>query len=426
MAITKQRQWEIKFNKLDSKVGNKANLKFIVEYDSELALRNHSFAGRLQYLTILEQLADFKGKGFKEFVEPDLKEFFSQLKPRGFYANKMDRVSPQTRWIYMCLVKQFFKWLYNMDDESVPPVVKWIKRKQYHPPKQKLRPEELLTPREVKELVKGAPFTRDAAFIFSLFESGCRVTSEFLPLKIKDLQISKRYACFDVKGDLKTLHSERTCFLIRSWPYVRNWLNVHPSRDNPNAPLWPVMTSKGLGNPITHDGARHIIRRAIKNTSLTKHVWPHLLRHSRALECAVKGYNNQVMCKMFGWSENSDMPGWYINLSNSNVKQVVLEKEGLASEVEDNSMHDLDTVTCPNCSQEHSAVTKFCTCGFVLDELEVQKLDVNRMQKAMYLLQAAMKDIEGLKAKGLSQEQFEEFINNYTAVTKPSVVESKK
>ncbi len=187
MAFSKKRQFENKLLDLKSNVSNKHNLERILAHDSDLAMRNHSFAGRLQYLTVLKGVALFKNKRFEDFSEQDLKDFFAGLKPLGPHALRIQELSPKSKWIYFCLVKSFFKWLYNAEDsDSVPEVVRWIKRKKYFGQNKKLLPSEILTTEEVLSLVRSAPFTRDVAFIFALFESGCRVASEFLQLKIKE------------------------------------------------------------------------------------------------------------------------------------------------------------------------------------------------------------------------------------------------
>jgi len=414
MAFSKKNQLENKVEDVKSSVFNKHNLKSIFSHDSDLSMKNHSFGGRLQYLTILKELALFKKKDFEKFSENDVKSFFAELKPLGPHRNRLEKLSPKSRWIYMCLIKNFFRWLYKMD-ESYPKVVSWIKRKKYVGYNRKLLPSEILSSDEIFELVRSAPFTRDQAFIFALFESGCRIASEFLRLKIKDLRVNGRYACFDVKGELKTSFSERTCYLIRSWPFVRSWLNAHPFKDNPEAFLWISIRGKSFGEQLTIHGGNHILQRAKRNSKIKKHVFPHLLRHSRALECAKKGYNNQVMNKMFGWSDGSDMAGWYISLAQSDVEEVVLEKEGLADEIKtDKSIKKLDLILCPKCDREWSAGTKFCTCGFVLDELEAQKADVKKDEKALQLMQEMLKSMNSLQQKGVDFKQFSEFMEKWT------------
>ncbi len=411
MAFSKKDQFEIKLQKLKKSVPSKHNMNLILQHDSDLAMKEHSYSGRLQYLTILKEVSEFKNKPFEKFTEADLKEFFSQLKPMGPHRERIEKLSPKSRWIYMCLVKSFFKWLYKADDDSIPKVVKWIKRKEYVGHNKKLMPSEILTPNEVLDLVRSASFTRDAAFIFALFESGCRVASEFLKLKIKDLRVNGRYACFDVRGKLKTSSSERTCYLIRSWPDVRNWLNVHPYKNNPEAPLWISIRGKTFGKQLTLAGASHILQRAKANLKLNKRIFPHLLRHSRAVECAKKGYNNQVMNKMFGWSDGSDMASWYISLAQSDVEEVVLEKEGLASEIKhEQSTKRLDLITCPKCEREWGAGTKFCTCGFVLDDQEANKIDLQKEEKALQMMQTLLKNFRELEQKGIDFKQFSEFM----------------
>jgi len=73
---------------------------------------------------------------------------------------------------------------------------------------------------------------------------------ELLNLKIKDVVFKKsnngiQYAEIHVSG--KT--TSRTLPLIRSIPYVKEWLNVHPFASNSKAPLFISIGRKNFGDP---------------------------------------------------------------------------------------------------------------------------------------------------------------------------------
>ena len=117
------------------------------------------------------------------------------------------------------------------------------------------------------------------------------------------------------------------------------------------------------------------------------------------------------MNKMFGWSDSSDMASWYISLSKTDVREVVLQKEGLADEVKkDLSTDALNLISCPKCGLEHGAGTKFCTCGFVLDEREAIKLDLKKEEKSIEMMNSVLRDVEQLKEQGLDFKEIAEFL----------------
>ena len=58
MSFTKKDQFDNKLAKLKESVKNKPNLELLVRHDAHLVMKNHSDAGRLQYLNIL---CDFFG-----------------------------------------------------------------------------------------------------------------------------------------------------------------------------------------------------------------------------------------------------------------------------------------------------------------------------------------------------------------------------
>jgi hypothetical protein len=78
---------------------------------------------------------------------------------------------------------------------------------------------------------------------------------ELLNLKISDVIFKKsnngiQYAEIHVSG--KT--TSRTLPLIAGIPYVKEWLNVHPFANNPEAPLFISISRKNFGDPLTRDG----------------------------------------------------------------------------------------------------------------------------------------------------------------------------
>jgi site-specific recombinase XerD len=78
-------------------------------------------------------------------------------------------LSEQIDTTFRVMVKRFYRWLKDPNDEEYPPEVKWlkatIKNSRNH------LPDELLTQEEVMTLVKSAPSIRDRAFIAMLYDS---------------------------------------------------------------------------------------------------------------------------------------------------------------------------------------------------------------------------------------------------------------
>ena len=70
---------------------------------------------------------------------------------------------------------------------------------------------------------------------------------EILNLKIKDIIFkitadNKQYAEVLVNGKTGTRHIP----LIQSIPYIKEWLSNHPSRNNPNSPLFVRLSRSSM------------------------------------------------------------------------------------------------------------------------------------------------------------------------------------
>ena len=122
-------------------------------------------------------------------------------------------------------------------------------------------------------------------------DSPCR-PHEILKLKIKDIVFKqvdgKSYAEILVNGKRGSRHIP----LIHSIPYVKEWLDAHPIKNNPRAPFICAV-SKGLSHRVTTDNLKKKyfpkllnnpeVPQEDKNTIivlLSKPWNPYFLRHS--------------------------------------------------------------------------------------------------------------------------------------------------
>src|SRR5262249_49659811 len=127
-------------------------------------------------------------------------------------------------------------------------------------PLKELDPGSVVSDEEIqKVLLLGCKYEYERAFIKLIHELGCRI-GEILRVRIKDIQQKDTHWLIRVEG--KT--GERTVPLRESIPYLAQWLNVHPDKNNPDAWLWLSLQGKHEHKPLRYVGIRKLINRCFE------------------------------------------------------------------------------------------------------------------------------------------------------------------
>jgi len=370
-----------------------------------LAFHNQCFAEGLstartsKYLYHLHRLALMLGKPFRQTTKRDLFSLVEQIERKSW--------ADWTKHDYKVALKKFFRWLKQTDD--YPDEVRWIKAKVKNA-NHKL-PEEVLTQEEIKRLAVTASNARDRAFIQVLYESGCRI-GEFLSLRTKSVQFDRYGAVLLVNG--KT--GSRRVRIISSAPSLATWLENHPLRSNPEAPLWVILGTRNNHGLMSYGSTSKLLKDLAERAGVKKAVNPHSFRHARATHLASSLTEAQLK-EMFGWVQSSDMASTYVHLSGRDVDNALLRLQGIVQEDEEKREQVLKVRGCQRCQESNDPVSKFCRrCGSPLDlkialDLEEQKnakdgvaaAVVQRVIEKLNLEQVVYETIKEMK----SEKEFE-------------------
>jgi integrase/recombinase XerD len=311
----------------------------------------------------------------------------SQLNGREEVQELVKKIERNSRWSdwtkhdYKVSLKRYFQWLKKCERGTYPPEVSWIKTGLSggggSMSRIKKLPEELLTPEEVEKIAQAATNPRDKAFVQVLYESGCRI-GELLSLSIKHTSVDEYGCILIVKG--KT--GMRRVRIISSAPSLTQWLENHPQRDNPEAPLWIGLWTKNMGQKLDYSAVRVQLKKLALKAGIKKSIHPHLFRHSRASFLANVMTESQ-MKEFFGWTQSSDMAATYVHLSGRDLDNVLLKASGLAlpenEHGEARTSKGFKVRLCPRCKERNSPAQIFCgRCGSPLTLktfMEMQKLE---------------------------------------------------
>ncbi|MHC1567680.1 MAG: tyrosine-type recombinase/integrase [Candidatus Syntropharchaeia archaeon] len=324
------------------------NKSILLEFKDYLVAEGMSTGRIAKYMNHLLRISRWLNKPFEETTRKDIVGIIEKIETRGYSVN--------TKHDFKVVIKRFYRWLRGT--EEYPEEVKWIKTTVKE--NQTKLPEELLTEEEIRRLVEAADHPRNKAMISLLYESGCRI-GELLSLKIKHVAFDEYGAKITVDG--KT--GMRRIRVVSSVPYLATWINMHPMRNNPEAPLW-ISLSSGRKKPLLYHSFTKILSDIARKAGIKKRVYPHLFRHSRATHLAVHLTEAQ-MNQYFGWVQGSDMPATYVHLSGRDVDDAILGLYGLKINNEKRKM-DFSPVKCPRCEKINPPASKFCfRCGAPLD-----------------------------------------------------------
>lgn len=299
------------------------------------------------------------GKDLDQVTRDDLQRLITR------WMTKQPAYSVETLSTYKAILKRFYTWLANPTEfgtrTAAPPLVSWITTHVRAKDKKKLQRTELLTPAEVQRVVEACRTLRDKALIAVLWESGGRI-AEIGNRQIKDAVPAPVGYTLEVNG--KT--GVRSPLVVSSAPLLAQWLNNHPFKGDPEAPLW-VRQQSITARPMLYAAIRKLIREYFQQAGVTKRVYPHLFRHSRATYVLASGLMTEAQAKAyFGWTPNSEQLATYAHLLASDANAAILRENNL---VEQKTVSDeLKAITCYRCHELNAPTNDYCAkCNAVIN-----------------------------------------------------------
>jgi len=260
---------------------------------------------------------------------------------------------------------------------SLPPEVSWFSM-AVNEKDSKITPDNLLTPEDFEAVVQSTENARDYALVHVLFEAALR-PGELLGMSVGSIEFKEDYCLITVNG--KT--GIKRIPLVISFRPLLEWLEEHPFRNDPDAPLWSSLARNYKGRRLCYRHFCLIIKRLAKKTGIKKDVWPYLFRHS-CLTTLAKVFTEARLEQYAGWVHGSKMSRRYVHFSARDLEDAVLELHGLKkSEVK--GLPRL--VGCPRCGNKNSPGNVRCGfCGLILDKETAFKIEEKEREEDRKIL----------------------------------------
>lgn len=347
---------------------------------------------RTKYITRLVRFSDVIGKPFIDADRGDLARLRKHVDTCGVlrwnkklsrWETKCEEASPVTRAEHRKIIKAFWRWLdyYRKTPEkerlsgqdlrqylrlqAFPPEV--IDLVANYPAPKQYQPRDMLTWADVVELSQAASNDRDKSFIQLIGESGARL-GEILTLEIGD--ISLREAGGKTIGAVSLRESKtklRTIGIVNSVPALRQWLAVHPFREDKSAALFCDLGQKKKGAKMSPQSksmspaaVRILLIKASKRSGITKKTNPHHFRKSRASALAHL-LNEQEVKSLLGWQQDSKMFRVYSFVDTEKVNDKYWLSQGVdLTTNKPEILEEQRPVKCRNCGTTNPCGERQC------------------------------------------------------------------
>ncbi|WP_342304390.1 tyrosine-type recombinase/integrase [Methanolobus sp. ZRKC5] len=357
---------------------NKAN---IFRFENYLFAKGLTTVRVLKYLSQINIISRELGIDFEDATKDDIERYVASV--------ERSKKAAWTKKDYKQCLKRFYKWMNG--DEEEHPLTKWISLKMQKNTKK--LPEELLNQEEVMRMIEVARNSRDRAMAACWYDGGARV-GESGNLKLKHV-IFDQYGVVVMVGKEDGKTGMRRVRLVFSAPYLAEWINDHPDKNNPNAYLWINLGTKNYGAQMKYDSIRRAIIRLAERANIEKRVFNHLFRHSRATELA-EHLTQAQMEDHLGWIHGSDMPEIYIHMSGKQLDEPLLKMAGIIKEEDESKT--LKPVICTRCKTMNGPTCDFCSsCGMALTIEASKSIEKRRSDISMALMELVEKDPEVAK-----------------------------
>ncbi len=237
-----------------------------------------------------------------------------------------------------------------------------------------VKASDLLTKEEFLMLVDKVPKVsrypkRDKALLYVMYEFAAR-PSELLNMRVGGVVFEE--SCVTITTIGKT--GVKTLSLVLSYQSLREWLEEHPDKDNPEAWLW---YSKPKGR-ISYGRLSKFVKDLAKASNIKKKVWLYLFRHT-ALTHVEKEFGSSITEQYGNWRKGSPMRNVYTHLANSDQKEAILKKHGIK---EDSSNGMVTFRECYRCNTKNEPNARICKlCGLILDKEYANTIRNNQQEK---------------------------------------------
>ena len=361
-----ERSLQLLLNSL-AKLEKKEDAELIKSFVKVIEAQGLSKRRVLKYVSHLKLVSKHLKVPFAKATRKDIEEFFAWLNSQNY--------SPNTVQGIIVVLKRFYQWLRAKPEEyeewrrdhTYPPEVSWLKETIKL---NEMETKTTLTEEEVKALIHASNDPMLRAFISLEDEIGAR-PSEILNLRIGDI-------VKDGDDVIVNIRQGKTGYcsipIIKSVSLLFQWLELHPLKNDPNAPLWISKSNNNRFGKWSYCACDKALKALVKKAGIKKDVSIYTFRHTAATRDAKLGFTEAQLCLKYGWKIGSRVPSVYLHLSAKDLRDVVRNIYG-GKPLEPPKPQ---TIECPKCHALNHPSQNYCSnCGAPLNLQEIAQKSVS-------------------------------------------------
>jgi integrase/recombinase XerD len=297
-----------------------------------------------------------------------------------------------------------------MDEWKTPDFLQSLKPKKTN----RLSPyseTEIWDKDEFLSIIKYELYKRNKAALALMWDLNAR-NHEITLLRIKNIRLKEKYGEGEIPFQAKT--GSGPLLLTVSFPYVRDWLNEHPFRNEPNARLICNLHTGAAIKPeallTMMDQLKKRIIRLLETNEIadmeernkltllinSKRFNPYCIRHSSI--CHDSDYLPEyALKKKVRWRINSKQGARYIkNRMGNEHKNKILEYNGIVS---DQTLSKKPAVlSCPRCDITNIPDNKYCSkCSYPMKPSAYDEIKTKEELRITDIERKHEQDIKDLK-----------------------------
>jgi len=338
-------------------------LKTMKEFDDYYKTKPSKRGGLIKASTRLNMLNDLRSLGlflikhkkqtFKPKTQKEIPQY-TELIVR--FANSLK--SDSSRSTYKVNIRTFYKYMYGVRKTHEFPTIVDDERLVPERPVNKKKRSDLLTSEEVQKMLGACLDEQDEALLMTCKEMGGR-SGEIVSANIESVEFDASGCKFYTETSKS---QQRYVRLVEATPYLKTWINKHPEKQNPKAPLF-LGKSMYYGKRLLPNGVNLRVQRIAKRAGIVKRVHSHMFRTMAITELASKGFSLQMNAKRHGITP-STLDAVYSKLVDRDIDDAYLTHKKAKSDLdkvqEQEEEERFKPRLCPECGYINTSKNDYC------------------------------------------------------------------